>query len=87
MENLALLEFIYLDYEEVSEKVFSVVFKSNNFITTSNSGYTDYYRASRNGVTYRGKITECQHNNHYFIERKWLNVFWGRSYRNIKPLA
>lgn len=70
MENLVLLDFIYLDYEEVSEKVFNVIFDYTTYITSSNTGYTDYHRASRNGITYRGKMIEVNDSLHYFIERK-----------------
>lgn len=70
MKNYALLEFVYLNYEEVNEEMFNTVFIYNNYITSSDSGNTDYYRALANDVVYRGKIMEVNHVNHYFIERK-----------------
>lgn len=70
MENLELLDFIYIDYEEVSEELFDVVFNYSDYVTSSESGNTDYYRALANYIVYRGKIMEVNHVNHYFIERK-----------------
>lgn len=70
MTNYSLLDFIYLDYEEVSEDMFNVVFKYNSYITSSESRKTDYYRTLVNGVVIMGKIMNDNQVNHYFIERK-----------------